>query len=293
MAWAAAKYGDQALLVTGFSGDAGRDWITQSPARGDNHLVQERGRRQQRTPCELLFTDQPGRGDYLERWLAFRELASRTTPSLFVHPFDGSYLAVVAELQYQVQKRERAVRATCAFVAVAALQAVVPSGAGVVPQAGSAAVDTAADKAATTLAAAGVSSSLPADCQAAVEAWAAAETPEARAIQVEAASLASQLDELLDTAELATDLDRWEAYRAVISLRAEVTRAAAAVTSETSQVYSYTVAVAEPLRTLVARLYGASNAAERTAQVQRLNGLRTPGRVPAGTVLSLPVVRDL
>lgn len=283
-----AKYGDQPLLVAKFADAGGRDWVTQSPSRGDEHLVQERGLRQRRTQCEIIFADQAGAGDYLERWLAFRALAERAAPALFTHPTDGAYLAVVVDLQAEVELPERAVRVSCAFVAAAPPVAVFPVGAGVVPQAGPEAVEVAADQADVALAAVGVSSSTPAACLLAVTAWTSAESPVARAINVEAAALASQLDDLITAEQLATDLDRWEAYRSIVNLRAQVARAAAAVTSDTSTVRQYTVAVAEPLRALVARIFGARDAEQRIEQVQRLNGIRTPGLVAAGTVLSLP-----
>ena len=127
---AVAKYGDQPLLVVKFADAGGRDWVTQSPSRGDEHLVQERGLRQRRTQCEIIFADQAGAGDYLERWLAFRALAERAAPALFTHPTDGAYLAVVVDLQAEVELPERAVRVSCAFVAAAPPVAVFPVGAG-------------------------------------------------------------------------------------------------------------------------------------------------------------------
>lgn len=289
MQLAVAKYGDQPLLVVSFSDEAGRDWVTQSPSRGDDHQVQERGLRQRRTSCEIVFCDQPGLGDYLERWLAFRGAAESTRPALFTHPANGSYLAAVTELQARVELPQRAVRVSCVFVAAAPPAAVFPVGAGVLPQAGPEAVHVAAERATAELSAVGVTTTVPAMCLAAVEAWAAAETPDARVISVSAAGLAAQLDDLITAYELATDLDRWVAYRSIISLRAQVVRSAAAVTSETSVVRRYVVQVAEPLRSIVARLFGARDAAARTDQVARMNGLRAPGMVPAGTMLQLPV----
>lgn len=281
-----AKYGDQPLLVVSFSDEGGRDWVTQSPSRGDDHLVQERGLRQRRTSVEIVFCDQPGLGDYLERWLAFRAAAEATRPALFVHPLQGSYLAAVDGLQARVELPERAVRVSCTFVAAAPPVAVFAVGAGVVPQAGPEAVQVAAERAAAELAAVGVSSPTPAACLAAATSWADAEQPDARVISVQAAGLVAQLDDLIPG--LAASLDGWAAYRSIIALRARVVQAAAAVTADTAVVRRYAVAVAEPLRAIVARLFGARDAETRILQVQRLNGLRSPGMVPAGTVLQLP-----
>ncbi len=285
-----AKYGDQVLLVSRFSDEGeGRDWITQSPSRGDDHVLQERGRKQRRTSVELVFCDQPGRADYLDRWLAFRTLADGTTALLFTHPLHGAYLAVVQDLRGEVNMPERAVRASCVFVAGEPVQAVFPVGAGVTAAAGPEQVEVRAAQVDEDLAGVGLSSSTPASCFDRVTAWAEDEDPDARAISLEAASLADEIDAEVERLDLVTDLTRWPAYRSLITLRYSVAQAAAGVTSETSQVVGYTVQVTEPLRALCARLFGAGAAAERARQVQKLNGLRTPGLVPAGTVLSLPV----
>ena len=49
-----AKYGDQPLLVVKFADAGGRDWVTQSPSRGDEHLVQLN-----QTTLERLVEDPP------------------------------------------------------------------------------------------------------------------------------------------------------------------------------------------------------------------------------------------
>lgn len=286
-----AKFGNQALLVVAFSDEGdGRDWVTQSPARGDRHLLQERGLRQSRTSVEIVFCDEPGKGDYMDRWLAFRALASAPAPALFTHPIHGAYEAVVDDLRSAVSLPERAVRATCTFVGSEQPQAVFEIGAGVTPAAGPEQVTVLADQSNAALAAQALTSSTPQSCVATVTAWAEATDPDARAIAMEAASLAAEIDEGVAALGLATDLTRWEAYRAMINLRYAVVRAAAATTSETSQVVRYTLQAAEPLRSLCARLFGARAAEERARQVAKLNGLRTPGLVPAGTELKLPAL---
>jgi len=289
MAMFAAKYGDLALLIARHSDDGdGRDWVTQSPSNGDQHVLQDRGLRQRRTACEILFCDEPGIGPYLDRFLAFRELARSNAPRLFVHPLHGAYQAVVLELSYQVEAQERCVRASCTFAALEEPKAVFDLGAGITPAAGPEQVSAQAAAADTALAAQGLSSSTPANCLATVTSWSEADDPDARAIGLEAASLAAAIDETVANLELASDLDRWESYRALIKLRYSVVQAAAAVTSETARITELTLAVAEPLRSLCARLFGARNAEEKARQVQKLNGLRTPGMIPAGTTLKLP-----
>lgn len=286
----AAKFGQIALLITSHSDDDGRDWVTHSPARGDQHVLQERGRRLQRTRCDIVFCDEPNGITFLDRFLQFREVANDPRPQLFVHPVLGSYLAVVSELQHSVSSDERCVRVSCTFLAQDPPQAVFAIGAGVTAAAGPDQVGVYAAGADAELAELGLASTAPAGALATVQAWAELEDPDARAIALEAASIAGEIDDAVETLALATDLTRWAAYRQMINLRYSVVQAASATTSETARVTEITLAAAEPLRALCARLYGASEAEERARQVQKLNGLRTPGLVPAGTSLKLPAL---
>lgn len=293
MKLAVARFGDQTLLVTRFADEGvGRDWNTLSPARGDEHSLQERGRRQRRTRCELLFAYQPGEEPdaYLDRWLAFRALAESPTPRLFTHPTDGAYLAIVFEPAATVESQRRCVSASCTFVAAEEPQTVFPIGAGVTPNAGPEQVGVLATTATAELAAQGLSSSAPAAATTAVTAWSEAEEPDPRAIAIAAASVVAAIDAEVERLQLLADLTRWPAYRALIRLRYSVRLAASAVTSETAQVLRFVVQTAEPLRAMCARLFGASEAEERARQVMKLNGLRTPGMIPAGTALVLPAV---
>jgi hypothetical protein len=284
------KYADMPLLITSYSDEGGRDWVTQSPYRGDLHVNQDRGLRQARTRCEIVFCDEPGSQSFADRFLAFRELARGSAPRLFVHPLLGSYMAVVADLQHNANGDERCVYASCVFVADEPPPAVFPVGAGVTAAAGPEEVGVHVAQANEQLAELGLESTTPASCLAAATAWAELEDPDARAIALEASSLAAEIDETVADLELATDLERWELWKTFLTLRYSVVRAAEATTSETARVSEYTVVVAEPLRALCARLFGAREAEERARQVAKLNGLRTPGLVPAGTALKLPAV---
>lgn len=286
----AARFGDLPLIVTSFRDEGGRDWNTQSPARGDDHIVQDRGKRQQRTTVELIFCRQPGAPDYMAWWFAFRALADLDRATLFTHPMNGTYLSVVADLTSSVDAQRACVTASCVFVPAERSRSVFPLGAGVTAVAGPEQVGVLAGQADAQLAAAGLTSSAPGACTAQVTAWSEAEDPDARTIALQAAGLAGQIDAEVERLQLLTEIGAWQSYRSMVILRDSVARAAAAATSETAQVMRLTLSVAEPLRSLCARLYGASEAEDRARQVMRLNGLRTPGMVPAGTVLSLPTV---
>lgn len=284
-----AKYGDMTLLVRGFRDEGdGRDWVVQSPSAGDQHVLQDRGRGVRRTACELVFCDEPNAGAYQDRYLFFRALADSSLRRLFVHPLRGAYEAACVFESAEVKADLRCVVVQCTFIEAGEVQPVAAIGAGTTAVAGPEAVTARAASANAELGAAGVASSAPLACVTAVTGWADQVEPNARAIALEAGRMCRAIDETL--AGL-TSLDHWPAYRALVALRYSVARAAEAVTSETSKVTSVVLDAAEPLLSICARYYPPREAQDRARQVAKLNALRTPGLVPAGTTLRLPAVQ--
>jgi hypothetical protein len=283
-----AKYGDMTLLVASFTDEGdGRDWVVQSPSTGDQHVLQDRGRGVRRTTCEIVFCDEPRAGDYRDRYLAFRQIADSSLRHLFQHPMRGAYEAACAFGSASVDAARRCVTVSCTFIEAGEVQPVTPIGGGSAAAAGPEAVAARAAAATAALSAAGLTSSAPALSVAAVTAWAEQLEPNARAIALEAGGIARAIDDRLSTL---VDLAHWPAYRALVTLRYAVVRAAEAVTSETSKVTSLVLDAAEPLLSICARVYSPREAQERARQVAKLNGLRGPGLVPAGTALKLPAV---
>lgn len=289
MAFMPASFGGVEMLIASLSGDTGVDWAVTSPHRGDTHTIQNQGRKIRRARCEILFIDQPSLPDpYLDRYLAFEAMGNAGTPQIFVHPIHGSYLAVIEDLNHDVNADEATVRCQCVFLAVDEPVAVQNVGAGVAAMAGPEEVGVRAEAADAELAALGASSTVPASCLAQAEQWADGTSADAAQVLLEVASLTSQIDTLIDTLDLLTDYSRWAAYQSLILLRWSIVRAAQASTSEASRVVDYRVRVATPLRSLCARLYGARLAEERAAEVVQINGIRVPGLIAAGVVLKVP-----
>jgi hypothetical protein len=286
----AATYGGVPLLMASLSGEGGRDVVVQSPSRGDVHTLQDRGRRLRSVRCELRFVDEPGKAAPHVRFQQFEQLASEALPHVFSSPIHGSYLAVVTDFQFGANADARELTASCTFLPKSEPRTVFPAGAGSAPTAGVEEVGATVAATDDALAAAGLTSSVTGPCLSTVTAWTQAETPSARAVYLEAASLAQRIDEEMDEFELATDLDRWELYRSYITLRYQVSRAAMAVTSEAERVFDLVVREPIPARLLCAQVYGAAAAEERARQVVELNRLRTPGRIPPGTTLKMPAV---
>jgi hypothetical protein len=285
-----ASYGGVPLLMTSFAGQGGRDVAVQSPSRGDKHSLQDRGLRLRSLRCELRFVDEPGREAPHVRFRQFEQLVNESLAHVFSSPVHGSYLARVSEFEFSGSADAREIVASCTFLAESEPRTVFPAGAGSAPTAGLEEVSATAAATDEALAAEGLTSSVTGDCVSTVIGWTQAESPSARAVYLEAASLAQRIDEEMTAFELASDLDRWELYRSYIMLRYQVSRAAMAVTSEAERVFDLLVREPMPARLLCAQVYGAAAAEERARQVVELNRLRTPGRIPPGTTLKMPAV---
>jgi prophage DNA circulation protein len=285
-----AAFGRLSLLVTELDSVGGRDLVIHSPARGDDHVVQDRGRTLRRTRAEVLFVDQPGLEPALDRFRAFLAAVNRGEPDIFCHPIDGSYLAAVEEFRYTVSADQREVHVECSFVGVEEPEVVLSPGAGVSSASGPEEVGVTVANVATSLETQGLTSDVPGDCLARVTAWAQADDPDTRAVYLEVSSLSSRIATEVERLELASDLSRWELYRQFTMLQYQVQRAAEAVASEAERVFDLTLRASVPLRVLCARVYGAAEAEDRQRQVLRLNPLRSPGLVPSGTTLKMPAV---
>lgn len=283
-----AAYGGISFWFASLDGQAGRDVVVQSPSRGDVHILQDRGRRHRTVSGEILFTDEPGREPALDRFRAFFELAEDGDAHLFTHPIFGAYSARISELSYSSRSDDAELQATCTILAESDPQPILPAGAGTAPMAGLEEVTATVARAEDELARLGLASDTPATTLAKVEGWITAENPDARAVYLELASASERIGEEIDRLDLLTNLDRWPLYREMINLQYQTMRAAEAVTSESSQIVEVAIAAAIPLRRLCADLYGAVEADDRAHQVTRINRLRTPGLVPAGTKLKLP-----
>lgn len=284
-----ANFGGVDLLLASLDGDAGVDWAVLSPHRGDQHALQNQGRKFRRVKCQILFVDQPSATDsYLDRYLAFEQMANAGTPQIFTHPMHGAYLAVIDGASYSASADELAITCTCDFLSVDEPVAVQDVGSGVAAIAGPEDVGVAGTAATAELASLGMESDSPADCLAAAEAWANGSTSDSRQVLLEVASLTSQIDDDVNHLDLLASYDRWAAWKAMIRLRYSIIRAARASTSSAARVVDYRVRAPTPLRVLCARLYSASVADERADEITRINGLRAPGLIPGGTTLRVP-----
>lgn len=284
----AASWGGLDILVASLETTGGRDVIVQSPARGDRHVLQDRGLKVKVTKCQMRFVDQPGKPDYLVRYDALRQASEDSTSSVFSHPILGSFRARITDFDTTANDG-RSIEVSCTIIAEEEPQVVFRTGAGVSLAAGVESVSAAAGVATATLAELGITlePDVAGDTTTAVTSWASLDSLDSQQVFVQAASLSNSIDDAIAELDLAGDLSRWQAYQSMILLRYQLGRAAEAATADVEQVFDLVVAAARPLLAICVDTYGASLAPDRASSIAKLNRVRTPGLVPAGTTLKM------
>jgi hypothetical protein len=283
-----ASFGNLRLWVSSMSSSIGRTQVVQTPARGDSHGLDDRGRELERTQCEIVFCQIPSEPDHhLDRYATFKEMVAEGKPQVFTHPLHGSYRAVIGDCQVVAEGADRVV-VQVDFLQLEPPIEVFEVATGATALAGPEATATAAAAADSALAEADLESDVPGEASAMVEGWEDSEAP-AATVYAEAGASIRAIDDLIESLQLATDLTRWPAYRAMVQLRARVRDAAAAAAQTSASLMEFVVEVPTPLRVILATVYGAdADIEDLTRQVRELNGIRVPGLVPAGVTLKLP-----
>jgi len=281
-------FADLPLLISSIETDDGRDIAVQSPARGSRHFLQDRGAKFGKTDCEILFVDEPGKASFLDRFDQFRALVARGEPQIFSHPLIGSYRARAEGGRHTASSDARQIRYQCTFLPEDEPQPTAPTGAGVAPIAGVETVSVAVADANRALVAAGQASSAPDDALAFITAMSESVDADSQAVLVGVASLTGQINTAIEDLDLATNIDRWPLYQAMVNLVSAVQLAGQAITSDADQLISLRVDRALPLLAICAEIYGPEIAPELADRATRINRIRTPNRVPAGTTIKLP-----
>lgn len=280
-----ARYGNVDLLISELTTMEGRDIVVQSPARGDEHKLSDRGRKHVRSTATVLFIKQPNLGPYTERFDLFRTVVLFGEPQIFNHTVLGQFRARISDFEHRANADEKTIVVSCTILSETEPQLVFPTGAGVSSASGLEAVSNAADTADGKLAELGLADPTPAACTAAVTSWSGTPIDDLDASQVygQVATLTGQISTAIDTLELRTDVGNWQAYRSMISLSYQLRRAGEAFTREATRLVDITITSPQPLRAICAALYGPALAEDRARQVAKLNRIRRPGLVPPGS----------
>lgn len=281
------------LWLASLSAEGGRTLVEQQPTRGDENDVDDRGRAPRRWRVSLLFADMPDEtespADRLRRLIATLEAGS-DDGFAFTSPIEGTCQVRVGEFTHELGANGRLTASATLARLGAQAPAVIPLGPAVSPEAGAEAVTASAGRATAELEAVNLESNVPSSCAAAAVRWTDPATSP-RQVFLEVASLTSEIQDEIVALELGGDLQLWPAYRSLVELASQTIAAANAVTATAGAVFRLLVDRPTPLRVIAARVYGAVLAAERMAEIVRLNDVGTPGMVPAGTSLVMPARR--
>jgi hypothetical protein len=289
----AASFAGVPMLVSRIETERGRDIVVQSPAQGDVHSLSNQGKKLRRSTCDIRFVDQANQESYTDRYEAFLKLFEDGEAYVLSHPLDGEYVVRGGGLSVSSEAGSMSINVTAEFFHEQETPAVFPTTAGASTSAGLESVSTAVARADNVLAEFELESSVPAAALAEVTAWSEAEDLDSQAVFLGVASLTQQIDEDIATLGLTEDLALWEPYREMILLRYEIARAGAAFTSSAATVFDLFVEQPQPVLKICAEVYGAALAREMRDRVVKMNRLRTPGRVPAGTTLKMPSAEAL
>lgn len=287
-------YGSIRLWCESVSTDNSRTQVVHELAEGDEHPVQDRGRKPGRpVTCELLWIEMPSEADPpQERFLRFKALADagpEAGPQLFVHPVDGAYYANVENFNYTIDEDENISQCSVTFIHAADISQPLAAGAGASIRSGEQSVEDAATSLDDTLIEVGIDSDVPSNAIAAASSWADSEAVPTRQVIVDVAELSTQLASLIEDEGLEDDLALWDAYKQTIELGAAVRAAALAALAETPKLTGIYVADSISLLALCVRLYGGGEAEDRARQIAELNDIRTPAWVASGSVVMIPV----
>ncbi len=281
-----ARYGGLKLWVSEISTAGGRDIVVHKLSRGNLHPKQDRGRSDGVARASLQFDQMLG--DDLtgpERLLQLLDIIANGEPQVFQHPLIGAYLARIGPFEHRADASS-VITADIEIFPEEEPRAVTPTGFGTGAASADGVVSASADAADAKLAAIGATSDVTAKARAADSSW---QTANARTVISDVGQLSSQIGEEIETLGLQTDMKKWEAFKAMIALSDSVLTSARAVTSEVSQVFTMRISRPISLNVLLARIYGGADVETRREQVLSLNDVRTPGWLPVGLELRLPL----
>lgn len=289
------SFGGVRLDVQSLRDDLSRALARHTYPHRDGADTEDMGAEPRVTNCKVIFFPPRGLADEsaLERFKAFVRVVNQGEPQTFVHPLLGSYKASVGTCNAEATAGLRdTIMVDVEFVEDAPDSAIFDENPGnpVLSavddvKASSAALDKAVDDVNTRKPSAPVSTTVGATATTEVSRWGDADGVTERDVRLAAASLSTTISSETDRLELATNIDRWPLAEALANLHYSVRRAAETFIETTPRIFEITVDKPTPLLTIAANVYGADQAADRYEQLLKLNDVRNPLRIEAGTVL--------
>lgn len=114
-----------------------------------------------------------------------------------------------------------------------------------------------------------------------------------RSVTVGLERTGDEIDRLITELDMYTNPGKYPTLRALTRLRYQMGRAAEVVIRDAPALIELVTAAAAPLGTILADVYGAAGATEHRDEAIRLNSIRDPMLLDAGTRLTLPTPRQI
>lgn len=299
-----SAWGKVRLWLSNISTSDGRKQVVKEYTRGDLPDVQDRGKVPRRTRCSILFDMFPSDPidpiDRLEMLIAEVADSATTGPKLFAHPIYGTYLAAIEDFDHTIDD-SGTIAATATFIATEDTGVIFTFATGISQEIDADALNNASDFLDSQLADFGLTTKLTSQARSLADQFQRAvnqandqidaqlaKTSGLRNTLVGVASISDQLWAEQDRLQVTANTAMWPVFRAYVLLGEAVRSAAVASTPQVESLITVRVDGAMSLWSLLTKTYGARKAPARRGDVMALNSLKTPARIPSGTILVLP-----
>lgn len=283
-----SSFGSVRLFISVLSTSRPRTLVVHESARGDKHVVQDRGAGIVTVQTTLLFDYMDG--DTLtpkDRVEEFRALCDGTA-RVFTHPTSGSFSALPGQFTEGLDAHGN-ITAEVEFTADGPVTDALPPGAASIPASGEGLVDAAADAFSAELDEIGEDDldiiGLGDDSKTTADAWVANPNVSQREVAAQGGALNERAKKGMSKY---VTLDNWQMFKSTVILADSIKTAADQATLDSLFTVSMVTASSEPLRALVAKVYGADQVDRRYQQIMDINDIATPGLLDVGTKLQLP-----
>lgn len=297
-----SSYGGLRLDVLSTHDDLSRALARYKYPHRDGADVEDMGGEEWTTNARLIFFPRDGQ-DARQAFLDFIAITKRGLTQTFVHPLFGEVRVKAGKIGAEAEFGTRdTIMVDVEFVEDRAEAGIFSAGAGAPVSSSveevkaiSADIDDGLVDVNDGLVVAGkdpISTDVGTQAVTAVTAWEEDDTLTERDVRFAAATLSNEIATETDRLDLAFDVGRYPLVTAFARLHYAIRRAAEAFIQRTPRLFEITVAAPRPLIVIAAETYGADQAADRYEQLLALNDVRTPNRVPRGTVLKAQVPGD-
>jgi hypothetical protein len=299
-----ASYSGIELDIVSTSDDVSRVLARHEYPFRDGAVLQDMGAAPRSTQCRIIFmptSAQAADDNHISRVSDFLQIVSDAhaldRPPNFIHPISGSYPALVEGLSFDATANERDfIVVNCTFVEAGLDPAAFTASGDESIETGVAEVDFARTGLSTALAGAdeGLGEAVAAnpvtvhdDALTTAEGWAATPGITPRQVNLEMNEITNEINDEVDRLEVITRVDRYPTFLAFQRLHAAVRRAAELAIATGPTLTEHRVLRTEPLLALVTEIYGGTLAVDQYTRTRELNDIPNPGRIEAGTVLTI------